>query len=342
MPTELTKEVVSNMIEKTYDTPCGQIHYWVNNDSNCLDMEQEIHEYTEPANSSMPQVNIVLTQSKQDDNEQAKSQPGTLKQAIPQLVFLPGLTADHRLFMKQIRYFEEKYPVFVWDAPGHAASWPFEFNFNLMDKARWLDEILTREGFDNPVIIGQSMGGYVGQTYAQLFPDKLKGFISIDSAPLQRKYVTGIEIWLLKRMEPVYRHYPWKALLKSGTEGVAQTPYGRNLMYKMMMTYDGDQERYAKLAGHGFRILAEAYEADLPYKITCPALIICGDKDHAGSCIRYNKAWHKKSGIPIKWIKNAGHNSNTDKPDMINYLIEKVITRIPEETLDLQKLVLKG
>lgn len=29
----------------------------------------------------------------------------------------------------------------------------------------------------------------------------LKGFISIDSAPLQRKYVTGIEIWLLKRME---------------------------------------------------------------------------------------------------------------------------------------------
>ena len=48
------------------------------------------------------------------------------------------------------------------------------------------------------------MGGYVGQAYAQLYPDRLAGFISIDSAPLQRNYVTAVEIWLLKRMEPVY------------------------------------------------------------------------------------------------------------------------------------------
>ena len=57
------------------------------------------------------------------------------------LVFLPGLTADHRLFDKQIEYFEGKYNVFVWDAPGHASSWPFEFHFDLMDKARWLHDI---------------------------------------------------------------------------------------------------------------------------------------------------------------------------------------------------------
>jgi pimeloyl-ACP methyl ester carboxylesterase len=87
-----------------------------------------------------------------------------------QLVFLPGLTADHRLFKKQLEYFNDKYPVFVWDAPGHASSWPFSLDFNLMDKAKWVDEILKKEGFDNPVIIGQSMGGYVGQAYAQLFP----------------------------------------------------------------------------------------------------------------------------------------------------------------------------
>ena len=36
------------------------------------------------------------------------------------LVFLPGLTADHRLFEKQIDYFEKKQNVFVWDAPSHA------------------------------------------------------------------------------------------------------------------------------------------------------------------------------------------------------------------------------
>ena len=240
----------------------------------------------------------------------------------PQLVFLPGLTADHRLFERQTAYFGGKYPVFVWDAPGHAASWPFTFSFSLADKAKWLDEILTAEGFDCPILVGQSMGGYVAQAYAQLFPEKLKGFISIDSAPLQRQYVTGIEIRLLKKMEPVYRKYPWKSLLRTGSSGVAVSEYGRKLRYNMMMVYDGDQERYAKLAGHGYRILAEAMEADLPYEIPCPALLICGKKDHAGSCIRYNRAWNRKTGIPLVWIENAGHNSNTDAPETVNRLIE--------------------
>ena len=218
----------------------------------------------------------------------------------PTLIFLPGLTADHRLFDKQIADFEEKYNVFVWDAPGHAKSWPFAFTFSLMDKAKWLDEILCSENIQCPIIIGQSMGGYVGQAYSELYPDKLKGFVSIDSAPLQRSYVTGIELWLLKRM----------------------------VMHEIMMTYDGDQKRYAKISGHGFKILAEAMEANLPYKIKCPAQLICGEKDHAGSCIRYNKAWHKKSGIPIAWIKNAGHNSNTDAPEEVNSLIEKLVNKL--------------
>ncbi len=271
------------MIEKTYQTPCGVIHYRVSTDAE------------------VPAL---------------------------QLVFLPGLTADHRLFEKQTVYFEGKYPVFVWDAPGHASSRPFEMTFTLMDKARWLDEILRQEGFEAPVIVGQSMGGYVGQAYAQQFPEKLKGFISIDSAPLGREYMTAVEIWLLKRMEPVYRYYPWRSLLKTGTEGVASSGYGRALMHEMMMTYDGDQAWYAKLAGHGYRMLAEAVEAGLPYEILCPALLICGEQDHAGSCIRYNKAWHKKTGIPIEWIKGAGHNSNTDEPERVNALIEEFVRKL--------------
>ncbi len=95
-----------------------------------------------------------------------------------------------------------------------------------------------------------------------------------------------------------------------------------------MMVYDGDQDRYAKIAGHGYRILAEAMEANRPYEIKCPALLICGEKDHAGFCIRYNKAWHKKTGIPIEWIRGAGHNSNTDEPGIINELIQRFISSI--------------
>ncbi len=240
----------------------------------------------------------------------------------PTLIFLPGLTADHRLFDKQIEYFKDKYNVFVWDAPAHGDSWPFELDFNLMDKAKWLNGILEQEKIIRPVIIGQSMGGYVGQAFAELYPDKLKGFISIDSAPLQKKYMTNAELWLLKRMEAIYLCYPWKSLLKSGTKGVAESEYGRKLMHEMMMSYDGDKERYSQLAGHGYRIVAQAVEEDLPYIIKCPAMLICGEKDRAGSTVKYNRAWHKETNIPIEWIKGAGHNSNTDKPEIVNKLID--------------------
>lgn len=235
------------------------------------------------------------------------------------LVMLPGLTADHHLFDKQIEAFEPEYNVFTWDAPGHAESRPFELNFTLMDKAEWLHDILEKEGIKRPVLIGQSMGGYVSQCFMQKYPGETAGFISIDSAPLKRCYVTDAEIWMLKRTEPMYRAFPWKLLQKVGADGVAETEYGKTLMRHFSDTYTKDE--YCKLAGHGFIMLADAMEADLPYVIDCPAVLICGEKDQAGSAKNYNKRWARKEGLPMMWIKNAGHNANTDKPEEINMII---------------------
>lgn len=241
------------------------------------------------------------------------------------LLFLPGLTADHRMFEKQTADLKGKYNLFVWDAPGHYMSRPFSLNFTLMDKAGWLNEILDREGISNPVLIGQSMGGYVGQAYMQRFPGKLSGFISIDSAPLQRAYMKRWEINAIKKIEPVYRWYPWKLLVKSGVWGTAVSAYGRSVMREMMLTYAADPKEYARLTGHGYRMLAEAIEADLPYRIDCPALLICGEKDRAGEAKKYNKLWTKRTGIPLKWIPGAGHNSNTDRADLIDPIIESFV-----------------
>lgn len=241
------------------------------------------------------------------------------------VIFLPGLTADHTLFDQQIEYFKDRYNLLVWDAPGHAASRPFPLSFDIDDKVRWLHEILQNEQMTHPYLIGQSMGGYVSQSFLDQYPNEVKGFVSIDSAPLLRQYVTSIEIWLLKNIEPIYKLYPWKLLLKDGSIGVSTTVYGQNLMRKMMLEYN--HEQYSKLAGHGYRILAKAMEADRPYTICCPAILICGKDDRAGSTKRYNKEWTKRTGIPIYWIENAGHNSNTDQPEMINKIIEEFIQK---------------
>ncbi len=246
----------------------------------------------------------------------------------PPLVFLPGLTADHRLFEAQIRFFQGAYSLFVWDAPGHGVSRPFRLAFSLADKAAWLHDILQAEGMSNPVLIGQSMGGYVAQAFLQQFPGEAAGFVSVDSCPLQRRYVTAAELWLLKRMEPVYRLCPWNWLLSAGPEGCATSSYGRTLMREMMLAYDENPKEYAALAGHGYRILAEAMEANLPYRIDCPALLLCGEYDQAGSARRYNRAWVRHTGLPLRWIPGAGHNSNTDRPFTVNAHIQAFLRQL--------------
>ena len=104
-------------------------------------------------------------------------------------------------------------------------------------------------------------------------------------------------------------------------------------MYDMMMVYDGDQERYARLAGYGYKIFSEAVEKKLSYEVKCPQLVICGKEDRAGSCIRYLKAYERNTGKSVQWIDKAGHNSNTDQPDIVNRLIDEFLDNKIKEKL---------
>ncbi len=271
------------MIEKTFETPCGVIHYWSNE---------------------------ILPERRS-------------------LVFLPGLTADHHLFDRQAEAFESTCNILSWDAPGHGASRPFRLDFSLMDKAVWLHEILQAEGISQPILVGQSMGGYVGQCFLQRYPGEAGGFVSIDSAPLKRRYVTAAEIWLLKRTAPMLRLFSWKSLKQIGASGCARTEYGRSLMRGFLESYT--KEEYIRLSAHGYNMLADAMAADLPYAIDCPAILLCGDKDQSGSAKWYNRRWAKGEGLPLFWIQNAGHNSNTDQPEKVNEILSDFLKTLPEE-----------
>ena len=267
------------MIEKTFRTGLGTIHYWIND----IDSTQ-------------------LT-----------------------LVFLPGLTADNRLFEKQIEYFSGKYNCFVWDAPAHGKSRPFELKFSMEDMAKYLYDIFQVENISKPVLIGQSLGGYISQVFMEIFPYFASGFVSIDSCSLKRKYYTWWELALLKRTKWMYMSFPWKLLLKLGIVGTSKTEYGRKIMKETWACYE--KIEYCELSAHGSKIFAESVEADKPYDIKCPILLLCGTNDNAGSAKSYNRRWAKQDGHNLVWLKGAGHNSNADMPKKVNQLIDEFIQK---------------
>lgn len=243
----------------------------------------------------------------------------------PWLVFLPGLSADHTLFEKQIAHFGPMHNCLVWDAPAHGVSRPFALNFTMRDLAGYLHEILEIEGIVKPILVGQSLGGYISQVYMAEYPGEVSGFVSIDSCSMSRKYYSWWELALLKRTKWMYLSIPYKLLIKWGVWGTATTEYGRTLMEAMWSSY-GKQE-FCALADHGYRIFAQAVEERTEYPIACPVLLICGEKDMAGSAKSYNRRWNKVDGHPLHWIEGAGHNSNTDAPETVNALIEEFVRK---------------
>lgn len=173
--------IFDELTQKTYSTSQGTITYWV---------------------SSQP-------------NSQSNSQSSPQSQEYtphPWLIFLPGLTADHRLFEKQIEYFINKANVLVWDPPSHGLSRPFALTWTMDDLATWLHAICQQEQITHPILIGQSMGGYTAQVFMELYPSCAKGFVSIDSCSLQRHYYSNWELTALGHTKLMYLSIPWKHL----------------------------------------------------------------------------------------------------------------------------------
>ena len=102
----------------------------------------------------------------------------------PWLVFLPGLSADHHLFDRQLEHFTKVCSCFVWDAPAHGLSRPFALTFSMQDLAQNLHDIFEREHITAPVLIGQSLGGYIAQVYMQMYPDSARAFAGHRDAQL--------------------------------------------------------------------------------------------------------------------------------------------------------------
>ena len=239
------------------------------------------------------------------------------------LVFLHGVAADGRSFIPQAKTFVNDFNLLIWDMPAHGKSRPFPLTFTFGDAVTWLHEILAAEGISKPILVAHSMGGYIAQCFMQQFPGETGGFVSIDSGPLQLR-LSKAALWSLDRTEAMYRAFPWKLLLSLSARGNAESRYGQYIMYRMLFELSKDD--FCKLAGHDFKQIAAAYRADLPYRIDCPCLLICGTKDRTGFVKRYNQKWEKETGLPMKWIENAGHCANLDAADEVNDLIRVFVS----------------
>ena len=134
------------------------------------------------------------------------------------LVFLPGLTANHHLFDRQVDGFSKQYGMIVWDAPAHGKSRPYK-DFSYCNAAEELKDILDVENIKHVVLVGQSAGGFVAQSFYKKYADMVEGILTIGTCPYDPFYYSRSDLFWLRQTKWMFRPYPDRIL--------------RNIMAKM-------------------------------------------------------------------------------------------------------------
>ena len=235
------------------------------------------------------------------------------------IFFMHRLSASHELFVMQTDHFSKDHNVIVWDAPAHGTSRPYK-DFTYEKAAKDAAEILKGNDIKEAVFVGQSMGGFIIQSVIKRFPDIVKGFVSIDSCPFGDKYYSKSDRWWLRQIEWMSNLYPDKALRKAIAKQCTRCERSYQNMLKMLSVYE--KKELCHLLGIGY---AGFLEDNSDIKITCPVMLIVGEYDKTGKVISYNKEWAKDLNTDIRWIKDAAHNSNDDRPDEVNRHIEEFL-----------------
>ena len=98
------------------------------------------------------------------------------------VVLLHGFLGSHRIWEHTISELSKSYRVIAIDLPGHGTTDCFGYVHTMELQAKCVKAVMDTLRLKKYVIIGHSMGGYVGLAFADLYPDNLKGLCLFHSS----------------------------------------------------------------------------------------------------------------------------------------------------------------
>ncbi len=91
------------------------------------------------------------------------------------VMLLHGFCETSKVWEAWVKLLPNKFKVYVLDLPGFGKS-PQVDATSLADIAKEVNALMEAENIEKTIMIGHSLGGYITLEFAQLFPEKLKGF----------------------------------------------------------------------------------------------------------------------------------------------------------------------
>jgi 4,5:9,10-diseco-3-hydroxy-5,9,17-trioxoandrosta-1(10),2-diene-4-oate hydrolase len=252
------------------------------------------------------------------------------------IVFIHGLSGAWVNWLENLPHFARNHRVIAMDLPGFGHSPMPRDKISIAGYGRIVDELLDTLGIDRAVIVGNSMGGFIGAEIAIQFSTRVEKLVLISAAGISIEH---------QRNEPVLRALErlddvlilgtgWMA---TRSAMLARRPRARRQMMKLV-AYRADDLPAPLIAeqvmGSGKPGFVPALDAltDYPIRerlgeIECPVLVVWGEQDRL---VPVRDAYTFGDLIPnarvVVW-PDTGHVAMLERPVAFNALVDEFLAQ---------------
>ena len=224
------------------------------------------------------------------------------------IIVLHGLMGGLSNFDAVTDYFSKKgYKVLIPELPIYSMSL---LKTNVKSFAKYLYDFIEFKGFDEVILLGNSLGGHIGLYHTKLYPEKIKALIITGSSGLYESAMGGgytkrgdYEV-IKKKAQEVF--YDPAVATKDIVDEVYETVNDRNKLIKTLAI--------AKSA------IRHNMSKDLP-KMDLPVCIIWGKNDTVTPPEVATEFNELLPNSDLFWIDKCGHAAMMEHPDEFNQIL---------------------
>jgi pimeloyl-ACP methyl ester carboxylesterase len=249
----------------------------------------------------------------------------------PPIVLVHGLGANWQSWLENIPVLAERHRVMALDLPGFGLSEMPTEQLSITGMARCVLATMDALGIDTGIVVGNSMGGFVGAEMALVAPERVEKLVLVSAAALWSEQLTARPTVVLNKLARSYSSWfygQWKfawrhprlrlpALAGAGIRHPGAIP--SDLAFELMQGAGTDGFADAVEALYDYRI------RDRLPEIACPTLVVWGSHD---PLVPVWYAFEYEDLIPharVVVFRDTGHAPMLERPDRFNHELEQFI-----------------
>ena len=249
----------------------------------------------------------------------------------PPMLFIHGLGGRWQNWLLNIPQFMDTHRAIALDLPGFGASAMPAEDISISGYAKVVDALCDQLDVECPVVVGNSMGGFIGAELATSFPTRVERLVLVAAAGLSTEYLRRQPLLTLARLWAI--NATWV-----GARGarVVKRPRLRRAALQFLVRYPeklSPQLTFELVEGTGTPGFIPALDALMSYsfrdnlaQIEVPVLIVWGRNDMlvpVGDARKYAELIGENAIAVI--FEDTGHLPMLERPSRFHDLLGEFI-----------------